>query len=119
MRSNATVVAAADDALDAGDYVCLAVADTGSGMDEATLARATEPFFTTKGAGKGTGLGLSMVHGLAAQSGGALRLSSRPGAGTTAELWLPRARVLPERATAVPPQGGAAGPAFLYRPAGR
>ena len=98
---HATVVAAADDALEAGDYVCLAVADTGSGMDEATLARATEPFFTTKGAGKGTGLGLSMVHGLAAQSGGALRLSSRPGAGTTAELWLPRARVLPGRATAV------------------
>jgi signal transduction histidine kinase/CheY-like chemotaxis protein len=97
---NATVVAAAADALQAGDYVCLAVADTGSGMDGATLARATEPFFTTKGAGKGTGLGLSMVHGLAAQSGGALRLSSRPGAGTTAELWLPRAQVLPERATA-------------------
>ena len=62
----------------AGDYVCLAVADTGAGMDGATLAHATEPFFTTKGAGKGTGLGLSMVHGLAAQSGGALRLSSRP-----------------------------------------
>ena len=99
---NATVVAAADDALDAGDYVCLAVADTGAGMDEATLARATEPFFTTKGAGKGTGLGLSMVHGLAAQSGGALRLSSRPGAGTTAELWLPRAPALPARATAAP-----------------
>jgi signal transduction histidine kinase/CheY-like chemotaxis protein len=99
---NATVVAAADDALDAGDYVCLAVADTGAGMDEATLARATEPFFTTKGAGKGTGLGLSMVHGLAAQSGGALRLSSRPGAGTTAELWLPRAHAVPARATAAP-----------------
>ena len=99
---NATVVVAADDALDAGDYVCLAVADTGAGMDEATLARATEPFFTTKGAGKGTGLGLSMVHGLAAQSGGALRLSSRPGAGTTAELWLPRAPALPARAAAPP-----------------
>ena len=88
-------------------------------MDEATLARATEPFFTTKGAGKGTGLGLSMVHGLAAQSGGALRLSSRPGAGTTAELWLPRAPALPARATAAPPQSGAADPAFLYRPSGR
>jgi CheY-like chemotaxis protein len=99
---NATVIAGADDALDAGDYVCLTVADTGSGMDEATLARATEPFFTTKGAGKGTGLGLSMVHGLAAQSGGALRLSSRPGAGTTAVLWLPRAQTMPARATAAP-----------------
>ena len=99
---NATVAAAADDALGAGDYVCLAVGDTGAGMDGATLAHATEPFFTTKGAGKGTGLGLSMVHGLAAQSGGALRLSSQPGAGTTAELWLPRAQVPAARAAAAP-----------------
>ncbi len=73
-----------------GDYVVLAVRDTGSGMDEAALARAADPFFTTKGPGKGTGLGLSMVHGFAEQSGGALKLSSRAGAGTTAELWLPR-----------------------------
>jgi CheY-like chemotaxis protein len=58
-------------------------------MDEVTLRRATEPFFTTKGAGKGTGLGLSMVHGLAAQSGGALRIHSRVGVGTSVELWLP------------------------------
>jgi signal transduction histidine kinase/CheY-like chemotaxis protein len=99
---NATVVAAADAALDAGDYLCLAVVDAGTGMDEATLTHATEPFFTTKGAGKGTGLGLSMVHGLAAQSGGALRLSSRPGAGTRAELWLPRARASPACAAAAP-----------------
>ena len=95
-------VAAGDDALAAGDYVCLAVGDTGTGMDGATLAHAAEPFFTTKGAGKGTGLGLSMVHGLAAQSGGALRLSSQPGAGTTAELWLPRAQAPAARATAAP-----------------
>jgi signal transduction histidine kinase/ActR/RegA family two-component response regulator len=99
---NATVAAAADDALDAGDYVCLAVVDAGAGMDEATLAHAAEPFFTTKGTGKGTGLGLSMVHGLAAQSGGALRLSSRPGAGTSAELWLPRAQAAPACAAAAP-----------------
>ena len=74
--------------LDPGFYVRLSVSDTGSGMDEATLKRATEPFFTTKGVGKGTGLGLSMVHGLAAQSGGSMRLSSVPGRGTTVELWL-------------------------------
>lgn len=72
-----------------GDYVRLTVADTGEGMDEATLARAMEPFFTTKGVGKGTGLGLSMVHGLAAQSGGDRSMKSRPGAGTQVELWLP------------------------------
>ncbi|HTB45284.1 MAG TPA: response regulator [Acetobacteraceae bacterium] len=72
-----------------GDYVCLAVSDSGTGMDEATVKRATEPFFTTKGAGKGTGLGLSMVHGLAAQSGGAMRIFSNVGAGTSVELWLP------------------------------
>jgi signal transduction histidine kinase len=72
-----------------GDYVCLAVADTGIGMDEMTLKRAAEPFFTTKGVGKGTGLGLSMVYGLAAQSDGATRIASRLGQGTTVELWLP------------------------------
>jgi len=74
----------------AGDYVVLSVADDGSGMDDEALARAADPFFTTKGVGKGTGLGLSMVHGFALQSGGALMLTSQPGAGTTVELWLPR-----------------------------
>jgi CheY-like chemotaxis protein len=74
-----------------GPYVCLTVRDTGIGMDEATLQRAMEPFFTTKGPGKGTGLGLSMVHGVAEQSGGWFTLRSRPGEGTTAELWLPAA----------------------------
>ncbi|HUE46645.1 MAG TPA: PAS domain-containing protein [Aestuariivirgaceae bacterium] len=74
-----------------GAYVRLSVADTGTGMDEATLARAVEPFFSTKGIGKGTGLGLSMVHGLASQLGGALALSSKPGLGTNVELWLPQA----------------------------
>jgi signal transduction histidine kinase len=72
-----------------GQYVCLSVSDTGAGMDEETLKRATEPFFTTKGVGKGTGLGLSMVHGIAEQSGGTLLLKSSPGAGTSAEIWLP------------------------------
>jgi PAS domain S-box-containing protein len=75
--------------LPGGRYVCLSVADTGLGMDEATMARAIEPFFSTKGIGKGTGLGLSMVHGLALQLGGALKLSSTPNVGTNVELWLP------------------------------
>lgn len=72
-----------------GTYVRLSVADTGVGMDEATQARAIEPFFSTKGIGKGTGLGLSMVHGLASQLGGALTIQSRKGMGTTIEFWLP------------------------------
>jgi signal transduction histidine kinase len=75
--------------LAAGRYVRISVSDTGTGMDEATASRAAEPFFTTKGIGKGTGLGLSMVHGLAAQSGGNLELSSTMGEGTTVSLWLP------------------------------
>lgn len=75
--------------LPAGRYVRLSVRDQGHGMDAATLARATEPFFTTKGVGKGTGLGLSMVQGLAEQLGGRLQLESVPGAGTTASLWIP------------------------------
>jgi len=78
--------------LEPGQYIRLAVTDTGVGMDEATLKRAIEPFFTTKGQGEGTGLGLSMVHGLAAQSGGALKIHSKVGKGTTAELWLPAAQ---------------------------
>jgi PAS domain S-box-containing protein len=77
--------------LEPGPYVCLSVSDTGEGMDEETLRRATEPFFTTKGPGKGTGLGLSMVHGIAEQSGGKFALHSRKGEGTTAEIWLPAA----------------------------
>jgi PAS domain S-box-containing protein len=72
-----------------GSYVRLSVADTGTGMDEATLKRAVEPFFSTKGVGRGTGLGLSMVHGLASQLGGGLAISSKPGLGTCVELYLP------------------------------
>jgi PAS domain S-box-containing protein len=94
-----------------GDYVRLSVADTGAGMDQATLARAIEPFFSTKGVGKGTGLGLSMVHGLASQLGGALAISSRPGLGTHVELWLPASA---EQARASEPAPEAAG-----RPAAR
>jgi PAS domain S-box-containing protein len=80
---------AASLSLEEGRYVRLQVRDQGHGMDAATLARATEPFFTTKGVGKGTGLGLSMVHGLAEQLGGGLQLESREGQGTTASLWIP------------------------------
>ena len=72
-----------------GRYGVLSVQDTGVGMDAETLAKAVEPFFSTKAVGKGTGLGLSMVFGLAQQSGGALRLESAPSEGTTARLWLP------------------------------
>jgi len=79
--------------LAAGRYVVLSVADEGEGMDEATVSRATEPFFTTKGVGKGTGLGLSMVEGLAAQSGGRIAIDSRQGEGTTIRLWFPVATV--------------------------
>ncbi|BBK30880.1 hypothetical protein EDC65_1681 [Stella humosa] len=75
--------------LEPGRYICISVADHGQGMDETTLRRATEPFFTTKGIGKGTGLGLPMVHGVAEQLGGTLHLSSRAGVGTVAEIWLP------------------------------
>jgi CheY-like chemotaxis protein len=74
----------------AGEFIRLSVSDTGSGMDDATLKQAAEPFFTTKGLGKGTGLGLSMIDGLAAQSGGTMRLISKVGQGTTVEVWLPR-----------------------------
>jgi CheY-like chemotaxis protein len=81
-----------------GNYVCVSVTDTGAGMDEATLQRAMEPFFTTKGVGKGTGLGLPMVHGMAQQSGGTLLLKSRPGQGTSAELYLPVAQGEPASA---------------------
>jgi PAS domain S-box-containing protein len=69
--------------------VCLAVVDTGEGMDEETLARAADPFFTTKGPGKGTGLGLSVVHGLLQETGGRLSLKSTKGQGTTVEMWFP------------------------------
>jgi CheY-like chemotaxis protein len=77
--------------LSAGDYIRVSLTDTGEGMSDETLSKATEPFFTTKGVGKGTGLGLSMVHGLTAQCGGAMTVASRVGRGTTVTLWLPTA----------------------------
>ncbi len=89
-----------------GAYVRLSVIDTGRGMDAETLARAVEPFYTTKGVGKGTGLGLSMAHGLMEQLGGRLRLSSRPGEGATVELLMPQVQADSER-----PLAGASGQA--------
>jgi CheY-like chemotaxis protein len=85
----ASVTAAAGERLRPGRYVRLSVTDTGMGMDAATLARATDPFFTTKGLGKGSGLGLSVVHGVMEQLGGRLVLHSEKRCGTTVELWLP------------------------------
>ncbi|MCM8558334.1 hybrid sensor histidine kinase/response regulator [Sphingomicrobium sediminis] len=76
-----------DPAIEAGDYLELALTDTGSGMDEQTLERAFDPFFTTKEVGKGTGLGLSMVYGMARQSGGTARIASQPGEGTRVALY--------------------------------
>ena len=72
----------------------------GRGWMPPTLARAAEPFFTTKEVGKGSGLGLSMAHGFAAQSGGALRIESTPGQGTVVTLWLPEAAAWPVAAAA-------------------
>jgi PAS domain S-box-containing protein len=99
-----------------GDYIRLSIADTGAGMDEATRARAVEPFFSTKGVGKGTGLGLSMVHGLASQLGGELTIDSAPGEGTTVSLWLPVSQDRPNLEVAVDshgPRRAAAGRALL------
>jgi signal transduction histidine kinase len=73
-----------------GDHVELVVADTGSGMDETTLARAFDPFFTTKPAGKGTGLGLAMIHSIVRRHGGAIIAESTVGRGATFRIWLPR-----------------------------
>lgn len=90
--SIANAVLDAEGASPAGDYVMLAVSDTGTGMDEATCARAVEPFFTTKEVGKGSGLGLSMVYGFVTQSKGRLAIETELGRGTTIKLFLPRAR---------------------------
>jgi PAS domain S-box-containing protein len=84
-----TVDPGRDPELAPGAYVLISVADNGCGMDESVAARAIEPFFSTKGIGKGTGLGLSMVHGLASQLGGALRIRSQKNIGTNIDLWLP------------------------------
>jgi nitrogen-specific signal transduction histidine kinase/CheY-like chemotaxis protein len=94
-----------------GDYVVLSIEDSGAGMPAEVLARAFEPFYTTKEVGKGSGLGLSMVHGFAAQSGGTARIESAPGRGTTVHLYLPRAAAAPVPAAPPRPPVRAAAPA--------
>ncbi len=89
-----------------GAYLRLALTDTGVGMDAATLARAGQPFFTTKPMGQGTGLGIAMARGFAVQSGGAFAISSAPAKGTTVKLWFPLAHtedILAEPPSAAPP----------------
>jgi PAS domain S-box-containing protein len=81
-----------------GDYVMIAVADSGTGMSPEVLARACEPFFTTKELGKGSGLGLAQVYGLAQQSGGGIRITSNPGKGTIVAVYLPRSLMEPHKA---------------------
>ncbi|MDB4987940.1 MAG: Histidine kinase [Myxococcaceae bacterium] len=87
----------------AGPYIVLSVSDTGTGMDEATMARIFEPFFTTKEKGKGTGLGLSTALGIVQQSGGDIELDSQVGRGTTFRVYLPRTERPAQSAYSIPP----------------
>jgi signal transduction histidine kinase/ActR/RegA family two-component response regulator len=97
-----------DFGLPPGDYMVLAVTDTGCGIAPEMLEQVMEPFFTTKEVGKGTGLGLSMVYGFVKQSGGAIKIDSKVGTGTRVEIWLPRApAAIAEASTAAPAEAAA------------
>jgi signal transduction histidine kinase/CheY-like chemotaxis protein len=97
-------------ALAPGGYVAVTVRDSGTGMPPDVLARACDPFFTTKPVGQGSGLGLSMVHGLTAQSGGGMRLESHPGLGTAVTLYLPHAPVPGDSGSDAPDEAAAGNP---------
>ncbi|WP_207486028.1 PAS domain-containing protein [Arenibaculum pallidiluteum] len=114
IRARRRVVAQGDEPAGlAGEFVEIAVADTGTGMAPEVLARAFEPFFTTKDVGKGSGLGLAQIYGFARQSGGAVHIESAPGAGTAVTLLLPRSSEAPVRRQAAQPVSGGAGGCIL------
>src|ERR671913_41802 len=101
-RLDEAFVAALAEPVPPGQFVMVAVSDTGMGMDKATQEKVFEPFFTTKDVGKGTGLGLSQVYGFVRQSNGHVRIYSEPGEGTTIKLYLPRLSGASEEAAGKP-----------------